>query len=216
MAPFFEARLSDYEEHMLCAIEGAREFYPFTADCLPKTAEARVLDLGCGTGLELDSYFLRNPSANVTAIDLSSGMLEVLAKKYPNRITDGTLKLVQGSYFDLPFGEKAFNAALSVESLHHFTKAEKTALYCKLWHALDENGYFILTDYFAQDDAQEAFFRAELHRLKQEEGIKDDAFYHYDTPLTVAHEIEALKDGGFSAVTVLDHWNATYALKATK
>ena len=29
-----------------------------------------VLDLGCGTGLEMDFYFRRNPAAKITGIDL--------------------------------------------------------------------------------------------------------------------------------------------------
>ena len=56
MDKFFESRLDGYEEHMLTNIESAAEFYPFTADCLPDTPGARVLDLGCGTGLELNWY----------------------------------------------------------------------------------------------------------------------------------------------------------------
>ena len=36
MGAFFEARLAGYEEHQLNCIESAREFYPFTAGCLPR------------------------------------------------------------------------------------------------------------------------------------------------------------------------------------
>lgn len=56
MDAFFTARLDGYDEHMLTDIEGAEEFYPFTASLLPQTAGAKVLDLGCGTGIELEAY----------------------------------------------------------------------------------------------------------------------------------------------------------------
>ena len=36
------------------------------------------------------------------------------------------------------------------------------------------------------------------------------------TPLTVAHEIEALMDAGFTSVKVLKNWGATYTIRATK
>ena len=49
MSEFFEKRLNGYDEHMLTNIKSAREFYPFTAECLPKANGCRVLDLGCGT-----------------------------------------------------------------------------------------------------------------------------------------------------------------------
>ena len=209
MGAFFDARLDGYDAHMLNEIESAREFYPFTASLLPKEDDASVLDLGCGTGLELEEYFRLNPTAQITGIDLAPGMLAALQAKFP----DKALKLVQGSYFDVPLGEHAFDAAVSVESLHHFTQAEKIPLYRKLKQALKPNGYFILTDYFADDDEQEVLYRSDLLRLKAEQGIDDNEFYHYDTPLTVAHETEALLQAGFSTVEVLGQWGATYTLK---
>ena len=109
-----------------------------------------------------------------------------------------------------------FDAAVSVESLHHFTKEEKIPLYAKLHTALKENGYFILTDYFSLSDDEEEMHRQNLIALKTEQGITDDEFYHYDTPLTVKHEIEALLEAGFSNVEVLNHWGATYTVKAVK
>ena len=85
MGAFFEARLEGYEEHQLTSIDSAREFYPFTASCLPQSAEACVLDLGCGTGLELGYYFETVPTARITGIDLAPGMLERLRSKFPDK-----------------------------------------------------------------------------------------------------------------------------------
>lgn len=212
MDAFFEARLEGYEDHMLRNIASAEEFYPFTAQCLPRTAGAEILDLGCGTGLELNWYFALVPDATVTGIDLSAGMLEALKEKFP----DKGLNLVRGSYFDVAFGENCFDAAVSVESLHHFTQAQKIPLYRKLRNALKDGGHFILTDYFAHEDAFEDYCFRELRRLRGEQNIADDEFYHFDTPLTVAHEVEALLAAGFSRVTVLRNWGATHTLKAEK
>lgn len=212
MGDFFDARLEGYEAHQLNTIDDAGEFYPFTAGLLPQTPGARVLDLGCGTGLELGYYFETVPTARVTGVDLAPGMLDALRRKFPDR----ALTLVLGSYFDVPFGEEAFDAAVSVESLHHFTQAEKIPLYAKLRRALKPGGYFILTDYFAADQAEEQFRQAELLRLKREQDLPEDEFYHYDTPLTVDHEREALLQGGFAAVQVLNSWGHTYTLKASK
>ena len=194
MGEFFDKRLVGYDAHMLNDIESAQEFYPFTAFCLPEAGEIRILDLGCGTGLELEEYFKRNPDAKVTGIDLAPGMLNALKEKFP----DKDMELVLGSYFDVPFGENRFDAAVSVESLHHFTKEEKISLYRKLHAALKNEGYFILTDYFADTNEREKEFRSELVRLKREQGIDDGEFYHFDTPLTVEHESEALIEAGFA------------------
>lgn len=212
MGSFFDQRLEDYDEHQLNCIESARVFYPFTAQCLPMEENVRVLDLGCGTGIELESYFKLNPSANITGIDLAPGMLNRLKEKLANV----PIQLILGSYFTVPFGENVYDAAVSVESLHYFTKEEKIPLYRKLNLALKEQGYFILTDYFALSDEEEHARRAELLRLKKLEGIADGEFYHYDTPLTVQHETEALASAGFASIEVLAHWGQTYTIKATK
>jgi tRNA (cmo5U34)-methyltransferase len=212
MGEFFDKRLDEYEEHQLNCIESAREFYKYTAKCLPKHSGCWIIDLGCGTGLELDEYFRLNPSAKVTGIDMASGMLKRLREKH----CDKELTLILGSYFDVPFGIEQFDAAVSVESLHHFTADEKRPLYEKLHKSLKTDGYFILTDYLCPSDEEELFYRKELLRLKAERGIKDNEFYHYDTPLTVDHEIECLLSAGFSSVEILNHWGATYTIKAIR
>lgn len=212
MGEFFDNRLDIYDEHQLNCIESALDFYRHTAENLPRYSECKLLDLGCGTGLELDYYFQLNSSAKVTGIDLAPGMLNRLREKFSDR----EITLILGSYFDVPFGFDKFDAAVSVESLHHFTAEEKILLYEKLWKALKANRYFILTDYFSLSDEEEAFHRKELLRLKKEQGISNNEFYHYDTPLTVQHEIECLVSAGFSSVEVLNQWGATCTLKAVR
>ena len=124
MDDFFAARIDGYDEHMKTNIEGVSGFYAYTASLLPAAAGSRVLDLGCGTGLELEEYFARNPDAEVTGIDLSEAMLDALKAKFP----ENALTLVRASYFDAPFGENRFDAAVSVESLHHFPAEMKASL----------------------------------------------------------------------------------------
>lgn len=212
MGEFFDSRLHDYDEHQLTDIDSAMEFYPFTASCLSQISYSCVLDLGCGTGLELGYYFKTVPTARITGIDIAPGMLEVLGNKFQ----DKSLKLILGSYFDVPLGVNKFDAVVSVESLHHFTKEEKVPLYARVRKSLKFDGYFIITDYFALSNEEERFCRAELIRLKREQHILDNEFYHYDTPLTVEHEKEALFAAGFSFVEVLNNWGATYTLKALR
>ncbi len=150
--------------------------------------------------------------ARVTGIDLTEAMLEALKAKF----SDKEIITVCGSYFDVPFGVEVFDAAVSVESLHHFTKEEKIPLYTKLKNALKPGGYFILTDYFADQDEQEEFFRQELLCIRHEQNLPDDVFYHYDTPLTVEHEKEALLEAGFSQVDEIERWEVTHTLKAVR
>ena len=212
MDVFFTARVEGYDEHMRQYVEEDSEFYAYTASLLPGMDNAEVLDLGCGTGLELEAYFKLNPDAKVTGIDLTEAMLDVLKEKLPGM----NITTVCGSYFEVPFGEETFDAAVSVESLHHFSEEEKLPLYTKLWKALKPGGYFVLTDFFADTDDQEVFFRSELIRLRKEQNLPDDVFYHYDTPMTTEHEKKILLAAGFSKVEELGNWDSTHALRAEK
>ena len=210
MDDFFTARVSGYDEHMRTTIEGASGFYAYTASLLPMENEARVLDLGCGTGLELEEYFRLNPDADVTGIDLSEAMLNALKEKLPDR----KISLLQGSYFDIPFGEEAYDAAVSVESLHHFPAELKEKLYRKLHAALKSGGCFVLTDYFAESDELETEYFQNLKQLKKEQGLPENEFFHYDTPLTADHEIQVLQRAGFSDVQIRKKWGTTFTLVA--
>ena len=210
MDDFFAARVNGYDEHMRTTIEGASDFYAYTASLLPAETGTRVLDLGCGTGLELEEYFRLNPEADVTGIDLSEAMLKALKEKLPDR----RISLVVGSYFDVPFGEKKYDAAVSVESLHHFPAEQKETLYAKLRAALKDNGFFVLTDYCAESEELEKEYFRNLKQLRAEQGLPEDEFFHYDTPLTADHEIRVLRQTGFSDVQILKEWGTTFTLLA--
>lgn len=212
MDDFFAARVDGYDEHMRTTIEGASDFYAYTASRLPAETGARVLDLGCGTGLELEEYFRLNPEADVTGIDLSEAMVKVLKEKLPDR----KISLILGSYFDVPFGEKKYDAAVSVESLHHFPAEQKETLYTKLHAALKDNGFFVLTDYFAESEELEKEYFRNLKQLRAEQGLPEDEFFHYDTPLTAGHEIQVLRQAGFSDVRILKEWGTTITLLARR
>lgn len=94
------------------------------------------------------------------------------------------------------------DAAVSVESLHHFTHEEKRGLYRRLFAALKPGGFYVETDYYAPDQAYEDFYFAERDRLIQEQHL--EGFFHYDTPCTVENQRRLLEEAGFSPVTL--HW----------
>ena len=202
MEDFFAARVKGYDDHMRTSIEGSSEFYAYTASLLPKEPNSKVLDLGCGTGLELEEYFSLNPGAAVTGIDLSEAMLNVLKAKFPGK----HLTLIHGSYFDVSLGDRIYDAAVSVESLHHFSAEMKMSLYKKLYASLKDHGIFVLTDYFAESEEREKEYSEELARIKREQGLSGDTFYHYDTPLLVDHEMDILRRAGFSDVRIMKKW----------
>ena len=103
-----------------------------------------------------------------------------------------------------------------MESLHHFTAEQKESLYTRLHAVLKENSCFVLTDYFADSEEQEKELFRNLKQLKQEQGLPEDVFFHYDTPLTVEHESAALRKAGFSEIRIMKNWGHTFTLLAVR
>lgn len=82
MDAFFNKRADTYDDHMLVEMQ-LNEFYEAIAGCFPESDKAlSLLDLGCGTGLELERLFERMPNLNVTGIDLSKEMLSLLQQPF--------------------------------------------------------------------------------------------------------------------------------------
>lgn len=211
MSDFFTARIEGYDQHMLNEVEGCKEGYRKMAELLPP-ATARLLDLGCGTGLELDEIFKTHPHLKVTGIDLTKAMLDVLKAKHP----DKDLTLIHGSYFDYDFGRERFEAVISFQSLHHFTHEQKIALYSKVYAALKPGGRYIECDYMVIDQEEEDFYFREYKRIKEEQNLPAGEFYHYDTPCTIDNQLKMLRMAGFMQTEMLWRKGNTTLIVADK
>jgi tRNA (cmo5U34)-methyltransferase len=126
MAAFFNARADGYDSFMLDDV-GLNSFYKRVADCADMPI-SRLLDLGCGTGLELVGFFEKYPNMEVTGVDMSDEMLKKLHEKYPNK----KIRLICGSYFDVDF-EGMYDCVLSTLSLHHFSEDSKLSQYKRIY-----------------------------------------------------------------------------------
>jgi len=200
MSDFFNARAPIYEEKHLEHI-GGMESKQILASFFPSHAKT-MIDLGIGTGLELEAIFNRFPEIEVTGLDIAEDMLKALVEKYPDRKIDVRCE----SYLDVDFGACLFDVALSVMTLHHYNHQTKTALYRNIYNSLKNNGVYIECDFMIleheHENAQEKedFNFSEFERLKKELCLDDDRVYHYDTPCTVPNQKKMLLEAGFTNV----------------
>lgn len=192
MADFFEKRVEGYDEHMINEVEGCKEGYVKMASLVPDNTKT-LLDLGCGTGLELDEIFKAFPSLSVTGIDLCEAMLKKLREKH----NDKDIDLICGDYFTVPFGEERFDCAVSFQTMHHFSHEKKRDLYKKINAALKDTGVYIECDYMVETQEEEDRWFSENERLRKENNIHDGVFCHYDTPCTIENQIKLLTEAGF-------------------
>jgi RimJ/RimL family protein N-acetyltransferase/phospholipid N-methyltransferase len=209
MAAFFAARADSYDSHMLDDL-GLEEFYEAVADCFEAPVSS-LLDLGCGTGLELTRLYERLPGLAVTGVDLSAEMLEKLAAKFPGK----HMKLICGSYFDVDFGG-SFDAVLSTYSLHHFSEEKKLGLYKKIFAALKPGGLFVMGDYTVSTPERQQELMAANEEIRRTQGVPEGAFYHFDTPFTAETETRLMQAAGFASVELMRQWENTSILVGRK
>jgi tRNA (cmo5U34)-methyltransferase len=200
MSAFFNSRSEIYNAVHLEHV-GGMESKQIIASFLPSHTKT-IIDLGIGTGLELEAIFKRFPDAEVTGLDIAENMLKLLKESYP----DKHIKLHCGSYLDYDFGNCRYDAALSVMTLHHYTHKTKTDLYRRIHNCVRQNGVYLECDYMLSEREyenaleMENFYFSEYERLKYEQGITDEREYHYDTPCTVPNQIKMLLEVGFTDV----------------
>jgi len=209
MDDFFNARAGIYDHHMLVDL-ALDDFYGEIAEWVrPVRADFRLLDLGCGTGLELARLFEKYPGMQVTGIDLSAEMLALLREKFPDR----PMRLIRGSYFEVDFGGP-YDIVLSTYSLHHFTEDEKRRLYRKIHGALATGGTFVFGDYTVASQAQQAELMAECARIRQEHGAPGSGLYHLDIPFTAENEVRLMQEAGFPSAEAVRRWEHASAIIA--
>lgn len=197
MKDFFDSRSGSYDHHMQQNISSFEVFYEKIAEPIaPNKEPVTILDLGCGTGLELEAIFKKAPAARVTGIDLSGEMLEKLSKKYHSRASQ--IELIQGNYLEWDMGREKFDYVISVMTVHHLLPKPKEQLYRKINRALRPGGTYIEGDYYVSGEKEREFL--EKYQALDEEGR---GRYHIDIPFSVETQRRLFSGAGFSRMEVI-------------
>lgn len=201
MKSFFDLRADGYDEHMVSVIEEFDNFYSKIAFPFEKTNEpVKILDLGAGTGIELEFIFAKAPNARITAVDLSEEMLEKLVKKYEK--FSSQISTIADSYLSLELQPYSFNYIVSVMSFHHLLPAKKIVLYKKLRKALVPMGTFVEGDYIVTPKEEKRLLK-EFYLQQKNNSLLEDGQYHIDIPFSEETQIRALKEAGFKKINVI-------------
>lgn len=204
MAAFFDARAIGYDDHIRDNIFPGTmftQFYEAVSSPIGKTGESlRILDLGCGTGLEIEALLQRVPNASITAVDLAKNMLEQLRTRYVAHMSQITL--ITDSYLTMPLGTQAYDYVISAMAMHHLLHDTKRKLYRKIHAALKPGGKYIEGDSVIPT-VMERQFLAEYHEQVAGLPQAQDGQYHIDIPFSMDTQRSLLLEAGFKDFQVV-------------
>ena len=171
------------------------------------------LDLGCGTGR--NSLFVASKGFHVVGVDLSFGMLKVMAEEAKRKGLSSLVDAVLGDVLDLPLRSESFEGAMCVAVLHHIPgKANRIRALGELRRVV-RRGKVLITVWkryqlgFALAIVKSAILRA-LGRVKEfgdvyvpwrRRGRKVYRYYHLYTRNELERELE---EAGFSSYEIFE------------
>lgn len=102
----------------------------------------RVLDVGCGTGAQLNIY--RSYGCRVFGIEMSAGMIATARQKYPGR-----LNLSRADAVHMPYRNQTFDLILLSMMLHEISVENRLAVLVETRRVLKDSGRVLVIDYRA-------------------------------------------------------------------
>lgn len=164
--------------------------------------DARVLDLGCGDGILLETVLRRWPGARGVALDGSPEMLERAAARLGE--SQATPILADFNTPDwaasLPFS--SFDAIVSGFAIHHSEDDRKRTLYGELFGLLKEGGVFVNIEHVASPTplGETLFERAYARHLVAMRATQGETV----TFEQVLHEVESRLDKSANRLTPVE------------
>ncbi len=105
-----------------------------------------LLEIGCGSGSDLNVFASMSSLKNITAIDIGSN-IDVLAKKYENR---NDIRVQSGNALSLEFNDESFDVIYSFGIFHHTSEPVKCFEESK--RVLKQSGKMFIYLYSSHED----------------------------------------------------------------
>jgi ubiquinone/menaquinone biosynthesis C-methylase UbiE len=163
---------------------------------LPLNQEMRALEYGCGTGLV--GLALAPRLGSLTAMDTSTGMLDILAGK----IQESGVTNVTPLYLDLTVDTciQRFDLIFSAMTLHHIENTE--LILQKFYQLLEDGGYLAIADLDSEDGSFHAPGAGEKHHGFSRETLSEKLLKLGFSSLNfkTVHTVTKMDEGGDNRV----------------
>lgn len=145
---------------------------------IPEKKSLHAMEFGCGTGLI--SFNLKDRFEQITLIDTSEGMIEILKQKIQEQKA-GNMNAIQADINSNALQLGKFDVIYTSMALHHVVDTEKTLR--NLYNLLQENGCLCIVELDEEDgsfhkeekdfDGHNGFNQKDLKQLLEKVGYMD-------------------------------------------
>ena len=95
-----------------------RSLTSWTLRLLPIPPAARVLDVGCGSGMAIKLIADADPSRRVDGVDRSAEMVAMTKRRNAAAVAAGRVRVIGGDALDLGFPDATFDAVTAIETFY--------------------------------------------------------------------------------------------------
>lgn len=100
--------------------------------------KAKILDLGCGSGIPIDRYLLEK-DFEVTGVDISEEQINLAKKNLPKG------DFFVGDMLEIDFPNNSFDATVSFYAIFHLPREEHASVLKNIFSILKPGGYLLVT-----------------------------------------------------------------------
>ncbi|MCL1127609.1 class I SAM-dependent methyltransferase [Shewanella surugensis] len=138
----------------------------------------KLLDLGCGAGEPVASYFLNN-GWKVIGVDFSERMIELASKYAPK------MEAIRGNMMEVEFESNQFDAITATYSIFHIPSELHSDLFSEMFKWLKPKGKVLFTYATKEYTGAEAF-------SGNKKFIDTELFYSHNKPAELFSELQRI------------------------
>ena len=127
---------------------------------LDASADARVLDCGCGGGANIETLLKKCPQGIIKGIDYSPVSVEKSKKVNKTAIAEGRCAILQGSVADMIFADGWFDAVTAFETVYFWPELPRC--FREVYRVLKPGGTFLICNECSGDRAKDEMWTEKI------------------------------------------------------
>ena len=121
--------------------ENHREISEFAFECITVNSNAKILDLGCGGGVNIEK-FLKLTDNNVDGLDYSEVSVAASTKQNQKAVNNGRCKIIQADVSNMPIENESYDLVSAFETIYFWPHIQET--FKEVSRIIKPNGQFMI------------------------------------------------------------------------